>query len=270
MKNMRIMSVLISAALAASLIAGCQKENSEEPVVLYYEGGTQASSETAVTFAPAQGQNTGSYETEILAPIIADRGQTEASSPAPSDETEATESSSDTQPEETEASATETAASTEASQTTAATTAAEAADNNDDSNSPTPIAASGSHVVDNAGVIADESSLNSAMSSFQSDTGINPAIFTINDTLSGDDFRQYARDLYSSNFSDQDHVLIVYQLTPAHTWSWTCVFGTNTGTVFSQDNIDQFQTDLTSAFSSGNVDNALVTTFNNAEHFNDG
>ncbi len=270
MKNIRVMSVLMSAVLAASLTAGCQKENSEEPVVLYYEGGTQASAETAVTFAPAQGQNTGSNETEILAPIIADRSQTEASATLPSEETEATESSSETQAAGEEAAASETTASTEASQTTAATTAETEADGNDSSDSPTPIAASGSHVVDNAGVIADESSLNSAMSSFQSDTGINPAIFTINDTLSGDDFRQYARDLYSSNFDDQDHVLIVYQLTPAHTWSWTCVFGTNTGTVFSQDNIDQFQSDLTSAFSSGNVDNALVTTFNEAEHFNDG
>lgn len=269
MKNIRVMSVLMSAVLAASLTAGCQKENSEEPVVLYYEGGTQASAETAITFAPAQGQNTGSAETEILAPIIADRSQTGETAPAPSEESGATETSSETQAAE-EASASETTASAETSQTTAATAAETEAAGDDGSNSPTPIAASGSHVVDNAGVIADESSLNSAMSSFQSDTGVNPAIFTINDTLSGDEFRQYARDLYSSNFSDQDHVLIVYQLTPAHTWSWTCVFGTNTGTVFTQDNIDQFQTDLTSAFSSGNVDNALVTTFNEAEHFNDG
>ena len=121
------------------------------------------------------------------------------------------------------------------------------------------------HIYDEAGVIGDEGSVNSAMSSFESSTGVSPAIFTIRDSLTGDDFRQYARDIYSSNFSDQDHVLIVYQLTPQNTWSWTCVFGSNTGTVFDQDTINTFQSDLTNAFSSGNVDNALVSTFNNAQ-----
>ena len=256
MKRPYFNAVLLSVSLAACIVSGCNKEESEEPVIIYYSEGQQE--DTAITFT-AQDQGTAepvSGETEVLAPILADRTQpsesaVQAQESETSETSETTLSSEAAETEETTASTTETAASQDGN--TAETTAA--------------IITTSAYIYDNAGVIADESAVNSAMASFASDTGVSPAIFTISNSLSGDDFRQYARDTYAANFSDQDHVLIMYQLTPAGTWSWTCVFGSNTGTVFTQDHINQFQSDLTNAFSSGNVDNALVNTFNNAESY---
>lgn len=246
MRRNKIIAIVLSAAVFMGVAAGCKKEESQEPVILYYDdaqGGDASVVTLASEEAPAQ---TGSGE--VLAPIIADRSGTVNT-------TAATVTSETSETSTTETSTTETSA-TETSQTQEGQTNDEPAD--------APVV-TGSHVTDNAGVIGDESSVNSAMSSFESSTGVSPAIITIRDSRSGDDFREYARDLYSSNFSDQNHVLVVYQLTPQGTWSWTCVFGSNTGSVFTQDTINTFQSDLTSAFSSSSVDSALVTAFNNAQ-----
>ena len=237
----KIIAIVLSAAVFMGVAAGCKKEESQEPVILYYDdaqGGDASVVTLASESAPSQ-TDSG----EILAPIIADRSGT-------GNTTAATVTSETSETSTTETSATET------SQTQDGQTG--------DQQQDAPVV-SGSHVTDNAGVIGDESSVNSAMSSFESSTGVSPAIITIRDSRSGDDFREYARDLYSSNFSDQNHVLVVYQLTPQGTWSWTCVFGSNTGSVFTQDTINTFQSDLTSAFSSSSVDSALVTAFNNAQ-----
>ena len=237
----KIIAIVLSAAVFMGVAAGCKKEESQEPVILYYDdaqGGDASVVTLASESAPSQ-TDSG----EILAPIIADRSGT-------GNTTAATVTSETSETSTTETSATET------SQTQDGQTG--------DQQQDAPVV-SGSHVTDNAGVIGDESSVNSAMSSFESSTGVSPAIITIRDSRSGDDFREYARDLYSSNFSDQNHVLVVYQLTPQGTWSWTCVFGSNTGSVFTQDRINTFQSDLTSAFSSSSVDSALVTAFNNAQ-----
>ena len=251
MKHLRILSVILSVSLLVSVAAGCKKEESEAPVLIYYSEGQ--SEPSAITFpAEEQAAPAATEGGEVLAPIIADRTSTETTAASETSLTVESETSQTTAASETQ--------ETTASETSATTAAGgQSAD--------VPVVTSGTHVHDDAGVISDESSLNSAMASFESDTGISPAIFTISNQLSGDEFRQYARDIYSNNFSDQDHVLIVYQLTPAGTWSWTCVFGNNTGTVFTQDHIDEFQSNLTNAFSSGNVDNALVSTFNAAENY---
>jgi hypothetical protein len=242
-------------------VSGCKKDGQEEPVVIYYsqeqqEPGTTVTLQNTDTTVASEG--TG----EILAPVIAGQSEAAAGTPAIPSQSAAVN------PGETVASQTvnpgeETTAATTAG-TTDQTTEAVQGDSGEDAQVPSM--SSGSHIYDDAGVIADEGAVNAAMSSFESNTGVSPAIFTISDQLSGDDFRQYARDVYSSNFNDQDHVVIVYQMTPAGTWSWTCVFGTNTGTVFTQDNIDTFQSDLTDAFSSSNVDNALESAFNNAQN----
>ena len=237
----KIIAIVLSAAVFMGVAAGCKKEESQEPVILYYDdaqGGDASVVTLASESAPSQ-TDSG----EILAPIIADRSGT-------GNTTAATVTSETSETSTTETSATET------SQTQEGQTG--------DQQQDAPVV-SGSHVTDNAGVIGDESSVNSAMSSFESNTGVSPAIITIQNTLSGDDFRQYARNLYDNSFSDQNHVLVVYQLTPQGTWSWTCVFGSNTGSVFTQDRINTFQSDLTSAFSSSSVDSALVTAFNNAQ-----
>jgi len=241
MRRNKIIAIVLSAAVLMGVAAGCKKEESQEPIMLYYDdaqGGDASMVTLSSEEAPAQ-TNGG----EILAPILADRSQTNTST--------ATAVTSETS----QTSATETSVTTP-SETQEGQTGDQPAD--------TP-SVSGSHVTDNAGVIGDESAVNAAMSSFESNTGVSPAIITIRDSRSGDDFRQYARDLYSSNFSDQSHVLVVYQLTPQGTWSWTCVFGSDTGNVFTQDRINTFQSDLTSAFSSSSVDSALVNTFNNAQ-----
>ncbi len=257
MKNLRIMSILLAAAMVTSVAAGCKKEESEEPLVIYYSGEQQEGA--VVTLQTGETGSPAAAQTEPLAPIIADRTQTTETSALPSLESQESETSQ-TDPASEETAATTTAAAAETQQGGDQDAAAASAD--------VPVISGGSHIYDNAGVIADEGSVNSAMTSFESSTGVSPAIFTINNQLTGDDFRQYARDLYSTNFSDQDHVVVVYQLTPQGTWSWTCVFGSNTGTVFDQDTINTFQSDLTNAFSSSNVDTALVTTFNNAQPSN--
>ena len=253
MKHIRILSIILSASLAMGVFAGCQKDNSEEPVIIYYSEGQEG---PAVTVTLQNTEPDGQTDpAEPLAPILADRTGTETSATTlPTQESESSETS-----------ATETTTATESTGLTEATTTTTAQTGGQGTEDDLPVISSGAHIYDEAGVIGDEGSVNSAMPSFESSTGVSPAIFTIRDSLTGDDFRQYARDIYSSNFSDQDHVLIVYQLTPQNTWSWTCVFGSNTGTVFDQDTINTFQSDLTNAFSSGNVDNALVSTFNNAQ-----
>ena len=257
MKYLRIISVLISASLIMSVAVGCKKEETEEPVIFSYEEAQQQQDQGVITFESTEASQTSAAsggETEALAPIIASRDQTEIAATVPTAET-----ITETTTEETASTETTVTETTAAAETTAATQAQTA-----DQGAEVPVVAAGTHIYDNAGVIANEASVNSAMASFESETGVSPAIFTISDSLTGDDFRSYARDVYSSNFDDQDHVVVVYQLNPQGVWSWTCVFGTNTGTVFTQDTIDQFQSDLTGAFSSSNVDNALVTTFDNA------
>ncbi|MCR5593316.1 MAG: TPM domain-containing protein [Saccharofermentans sp.] len=270
MKRLHIISILLSAAVMMSVEAGCKKDGQEEPVVIYYSQDQQQEAAT-ITLQNADTAATTAATAEVLAPIIANQTTPQAgaastpSQAVPSNPGETTVSQA-LNPEAEATVATTTAAAT--TQTTAAATTqttAAAGDNAGDT-ADVPSISSGSHIYDNAGVIADEGSVNAAMSSFESNTGVSPAIFTISDQLSGDDFRQYAREVYSSNFDDQDHVVIVYQMTPEGTWSWTCVFGTNTGTVFTQDNIDTFQSDLTNAFSSSNVDNALESAFNNAQN----
>ena len=261
MKYLRIISVLISASLIMSVAVGCKKEETEEPVIFSYEEAQQQQDRGVITFESTEASQTSAAsggETEALAPIIASRDQTEIAATVPTAET-ITETITETTTEETASTETTVTETTAAAETTAATQAQTA-----DQGAEVPVVAAGTHIYDNAGVIANEASVNSAMASFESETGVSPAIFTISDSLTGDDFRSYARDVYSSNFDDQDHVVVVYQLNPQGVWSWTCVFGTNTGTVFTQDTIDQFQSDLTGAFSSSNVDNALVTTFDNA------
>lgn len=264
MKYLRIISVLISASLIMSVAVGCKKEETEEPVIFSYEEAQQQQDQGVITFESSEASQASAAvsggETEALAPIIASRDQTETAATVATAETITETTTEETA--STETTATETTAATEtttATETTAATQAQTA-----DQGAEVPVVAAGTHIYDNAGVIANEASVNSAMASFESETGVSPAIFTISDSLTGDDFRSYARDVYSSNFDDQDHVVVVYQLNPQGVWSWTCVFGTNTGTVFTQDTIDQFQSDLTGAFSSSNVDSALVTTFDNA------
>ena len=252
MKKARVISIGLTAAMLITCSAGCKKQETNVAPIPYY-GEQSAGSETAVTLQNSE-QTVQVQSTEALAPILADRDQQQiaAADPEEGAETEATIPTTPT------LETTQTTQTTETSETTAAAAPTQQPAND------TPSMSSGSHIQDNAGVIADEASVNSAMSSFESTTGVSPAIFTIRDSLSGDDFRQYARDLYSNNFSDQDHVVIVYQLNSEGCWSWTWVFGSNTGTVFPQDKIDTLQSGLTNAFSSGNVDSALVTTFNNA------
>ena len=264
MKKARVISIGLTAAMLITCSAGCKKQETNVAPIPYY-GEQSAGEETAVTLQNSE-QTVQVQSTEALAPILADREQQQiaAADPEEGAETEATipttptlETTQTTQP-------TETSETTAPSETTVPSETTAAAAPTQQPANDTPSMSSGSHIQDNAGVIADEASVNSAMSSFESSTGVSPAIFTIRDSLSGDDFRQYARDLYSNNFSDQDHVVIVYQLNSEGCWSWTWVFGSNTGTVFPQDKIDTLQSGLTSAFSSGNVDSALVTTFNNA------
>ena len=269
MKNKQITAIILSATMVMAIATGCKKEESEEPLVLYYNQGQEE--EAAITFRGEETPEQHPEEGEVLAPILAPRNPTEATAAAePTEVTEAAQTTPETtapQAQQTQQEQNEQPAETttaQAAATATPTTAPTQAPAQNDASTPTPISTS-AHIYDGAGVIADEGSVNSAMSAFQGNTGVDPAIFTIRDSLSGDDFRQYARNLYDSNFSDQDHVLVVYQLNPQGCWSWTVVFGTNTGTVFTQDVINSFQSDLTTAFSSTDVDDALVDTFNNAE-----
>ena len=104
MKHLRILSVILSASLLVSVAAGCKKEESEAPVLIYYSEGQ--SEPSAITF-PAEEQDSPAATEggEVLAPIIADRTSTET--------TIATETSQTVE--------SETSQTTAASETTAAT-----------------------------------------------------------------------------------------------------------------------------------------------------
>ena len=227
MDKKKILAVTMTSALAVTALAGCKKDDPRLETVPNQGETLTTTQQTAAT---------SDTTAQALAPVVSDTTQTSAS--------ETTSETTTTQP-------------TETSETTTAVV--------ETSETTVPVIATTSYISDAANVISDETSVNNAMAQFESSTGITPALFTIVDQLKGDEFREYARNIYSSNFQDQDHVLVVYQRKPDGTWNWTCVYGTNTFKCFNQDNIDQFTDELTSGFSSGNVDGTFISAFTNAE-----
>ena len=109
------------------------------------------------------------------------------------------------------------------------------------------------HIMDEAGVIDDEDSLEEILQEFEDTTGISPYVMTVYD----EDWKYYYRELwnyayeiYINSFSDEQHFLIVYS-EPENAaeldfvdWSWEGIQGDDTDRILTESNIERFNEDL--------------------------
>ncbi len=97
-------------------------------------------------------------------------------------------------------------------------------------------------IIDNIGVVENESNLCKALDSFKEKTGVTPAVITVNHEDWQEnyfDLSNYAYDLYVNNFEDEKHCLIVYS-EPAekdpdfNDWYFETMIGDDTGTILTE------------------------------------
>ena len=221
MKKLKIISIILSAALGLSVLAACNKKP------------TPPSSAVIV-------QTTTTEMTTELAPVIT------------SEETEETE---ETTEETTEMTTEATTAETET------TTTEEEEDDPTPTPKPTstPKPAAkvklGTYLKDEANVIKDDAGLEAKLAEFEKATKISAVIYTVKSDLKGDDFRAYAKSIYKSNYKDQDHFLIVYRVAKSGGgWSWTTSIGSKAYAKLKKAGINStYSNDLSKALS-GNKD----------------
>lgn len=109
------------------------------------------------------------------------------------------------------------------------------------------------HIIDEAGVIDNQDSLEDALLEFEQLTGIEPYVVTMNHS----DWVQYygslsdyAYSMYLNTFSDEQHFLVVYS-QPENAgevdfvdWSWEAIQGDETDKILTENHFDQFSRDL--------------------------
>ena len=213
MKRIKIMSVLLAAALAASVFAGCKKKV------------TPASSAVIVQ------TTTSETTTEALAPSFNTEETTEETEET-SEQTVAT--TSETEPETT------TTEETTKEPTPTPTPA------------PTPSVKIPSHVKDEANVIKDDAALEAKLAEFEKATKIIPVVYTVKTDLKGDEFRAYVKSIYKNNYKDQNHFLIVYRVAKSGGgWSWTSSIGSKAYSKLKSAGVSStYSSDLSKALSS--------------------
>jgi outer membrane biosynthesis protein TonB len=220
MKRFKILSIMLSAALALSLFAGCRKRV------------TPPSSAVIIQTTPAQ-------TTEPLAPVITSE-ETEETTEETSEETE--EETTTTTTEETEPETT-TTTEEETEETTKKPTNTPA---------PTPSVKLATHVKDEANVIKDDAALEAKLAAFEKATKIIPVVYTIKSDLKGDEFRTYTKNIYKNNYKDQNHFLIVYRVGKSGGgWSWTTSIGSKAYSKLKSAGLSStYSSDLSKALSS--------------------
>lgn len=213
MKRIKIVSVLLAAALAASAFAGCKKKPVTSAVIV--------STPAVTTAAPAP---TTESTTEALAPSIASEDTEE--------ETSATFATVPTTEE-----------TTEKPTPTPKPTSTPA---------PTPSVKITTHVKDEANVIKNDAALEAKLAEFEKATKIIPVVYTVKTNLTGDDFRTYTKNIYKNNFKDQNHFLIVYRVAKnGGGWSWTTSIGTKAYQKLNKAGVaSTYSTDLSNALKS--------------------
>ena len=217
MKRIKIISVLLAAALAASAFAGCKKKVT--PVTSAVVVQTTTTSETT---------------TEALAPSF-NTDETAEETEETTEQTVAT--TSETEPETT------TTEETTKEPTPTPTPA------------PTPSVKIASHVKDEANVIKDDAALEAKLAEFEKATKIIPVVYTVKTDLKGDDFRAYVKSIYKNNYKDQNHFLIVYRVAKTGGgWSWTSSIGSKAYSKLKNAGVSStYSSDLSKALS-GNKD----------------
>ncbi|MBO4681392.1 MAG: TPM domain-containing protein [Clostridiales bacterium] len=217
MKRIKIISVLLAAALAVSAFAGCKKKVT--PVTSAVVVQTTTASETT---------------TEALAPSI-NIDETTEETEETTEQTVAT--TSETEPETT------TTEETTKEPTPTPTPA------------PTPSVKIASHVKDEANVIKDDAALEAKLAEFEKATKIIPVVYTVKTDLKGDEFRAYVKNIYKNNYKDQNHFLIVYRVAKSGGgWSWTSSIGSKAYSKLKNAGVSStYSSDLSKALS-GNKD----------------
>ncbi len=109
------------------------------------------------------------------------------------------------------------------------------------------------HIMDGAGVIDDEDSLEEILQEFEDETGISPYVMTVYDEdwkYYYNELWNYAYEIYINSFSDEQHFLIVYS-EPENAaeldfvdWSWEGIQGDDTDPILTESNVDRFGDDL--------------------------
>ena len=217
MKRIKIISVLLAAALAATAFAGCKKKVT--PVTSAVVVQTTTTSETT---------------TEALAPSF--------NTDETAEETEETTEQTVATTSETESETTTTEETTK--EPTPTPTPA-----------PTPSVKIASHVKDEANVIKDDAALEAKLAEFEKATKIIPVVYTVKTDLKGDDFRAYVKSIYKNNYKDQNHFLIVYRVAKTGGgWSWTSSIGSKAYSKLKNAGVSStYSSDLSKALS-GNKD----------------
>ncbi len=104
------------------------------------------------------------------------------------------------------------------------------------------------HIMDEAGVIDNEDSLESVLQEFEDKTGISPYVMTVYDDNweHFDELWDYAYYIYINTFSDEQHFLIVYS-EPENAaeldfvdWSWEGIQGDETDPILTESKVDRF------------------------------
>ena len=218
MKRIKIVSVLLSAAMVSMAFAGCFKKPAP------------ASSEVIVATTT---EITTAATTQALEPSF-----------APEETTGETTEETTTEAETTTTTTTEeTTTETEEETTTPKPTSTPA---------PTPSVKIVSHVKDEANVIKDDAALEAKLVEFEKATKIIPVVYTVKTNLTGDDFRAYTKNIYKNNFKDQNHFLIVYRVAKnGGGWSWTTSIGSKAYSKLNKAGITStYSTDLSNALKS--------------------
>ena len=126
-------------------------------------------------------------------------------------------------------------------------------------------------IEDNAGVIKDEKKLKKSLKEFYKETGVVPAVITVNNDAWNTNYKnleKYAFDLYVNRFKDEYHLLIVYSEAVKDDGfnDWYCeeMAGDNTGRVIT----DRIGSDFNNALYKNllqrekySVDEAIAATF---------
>ena len=218
MKRIKMISVMLVAAMAASVFAGCGKKPApaSSAVIVSTPAATTVATTTEAT----------TEATEAPAPYIATDETTEETTTlftVPTTEETTKKPTATPKPTSTPA--------------------------------PTPSVKIATHVKDEANVIKDDAALEAKLAEFEKATKIIPVVYTVKTNLTGDDFRTYTKNIYKNNFKDQNHFLIVYRVSKnGGGWSWTTSIGTKAYQKLNKAGVaSTYSTDLSNALK-GNKD----------------
>lgn len=128
------------------------------------------------------------------------------------------------------------------------------------------------HIMDGAGVIDNEESLEETLQEFEDLTGISPYVMTLHDSDWMVDYNydlsDYAYYAYISTFTDEQHFLVVYS-EPENAeeldfvnWSWEAIQGDETDSILTESKFEIFQEDFHSGLLQENI--SVGEAFENA------